>query len=355
TTSPNVTNSQSDVAGVQTIQAADIILSTSPVPTSTFTPGSNNNVVYIAQMTVATQPVVVNNIQFAFTGTHDVNDLETVLVYFNAASPVFAGSTFIGSAVATFAAPHTYNINISRPMPMGSTGYFIIVVNVSPTGTIGNTVVINGATDPVIFGFTTMPNITNSQMDNGGLHTLPVNFLNVTASNKSAGVQIDWTVNAELNIGKYIVERSADGRSFSQVGETNANIGGASTFSYNLFDPRPSPGNNFYRVRAISKDGRVQYSPIVKININNGKTGISIYPNPVVKNGLLNLNLQNLKKDHYSITIFNNQGQQVLRKTIQHAGGNSVQTVNLPVMAAGVYTLEVKNEEIKFIKAFKAN
>ncbi|MEJ7587038.1 MAG: hypothetical protein WKI04_05705, partial [Ferruginibacter sp.] len=94
---------------------ADVTLTTSPVPAANLNQGTNNNIVYIAQMSVTTPAVTVNNIQFTLGGTHDANDLETVLVYFNGASAVFPGSTFIGSAVATFVAPHTYSITISRP------------------------------------------------------------------------------------------------------------------------------------------------------------------------------------------------------------------------------------------------
>ncbi|MEO6732587.1 MAG: T9SS type A sorting domain-containing protein, partial [Ferruginibacter sp.] len=354
TTTPNVTNTQTDAAGIQTIQAADITLNTSPVATSNFTPGSNNNIVYVTQMTVATEPVVVNNIQFTLSGTHDANDLTTVLVYFNATSPVFAGSTFLGSAVATFAAPHAYSISISRAMATGSTGYFLILVNVSPTGTVGNTVAINGATAPVVFGFTTTPNVVNNQVDNGGMHTLPVNFISVSAASKPGGVTVEWKLGAELNIDKYIVERSNDAVSFYTVGQVSATGGGANTINYNWLDASPSAGNNFYRIRAVSHDGRVQYSPVIKIDIKNGKIDISIYPNPVIKNGVLNLNLQNLQKDNYTITLFNYQGQQLAKKTIQHQGGISVQPIALPNIAAGMYSIEVRNENVQFIKTFKA-
>ncbi|MEO5893733.1 MAG: T9SS type A sorting domain-containing protein [Ferruginibacter sp.] len=350
TTSPNVANTQTDAAGIQTIQASDITLATSPVATSNFAPGSNNNIVYTTQMSAATEPVTVNNIQFTLGGTHDVNDLETVLVYFNAASPVFAGSSFLGSAVATFAAPHAYSINISRNMAVGSTGYFIILVNVDPAATIGNTVIINGAVNPVTFGFTTSPNITNSQVDNGGLHTLPVNFINVSANSKAAGVQIEWKVGAELNISKYIVERSNDGRSFSAIGETSARGGGAGVITYNLLDAAPLTGNGFYRIRALNTNGRVEYSSIVRINTGKGNAGISLYPNPLIKNGLLNLQLQNLTKDTYTIKVFNHLGQQVVSRSVEHAGGTSVQTIILPKVAAGMYTLEVRSQHTQFTK-----
>ena len=352
TTTPNVTNNQTNSAGIQTIQASDITLSSSPVATNIFAVGSNNNIVYVAQMAVATQPVQVNNIQFTLAGTHDVNDLETVLVYFNATAPTFAGSSFLGSAPATFAAPHNYSINISRSMAIASSGYFIILTNVAPTADVGNTVLINGSTSPVTFGYTTTPNVTNNQTDNGGLHTLPVNFVSVRAVNIPGGVQVEWNVDIELNIDKYIVERSGDGSTFNAIGEKVSTGNSSVSKSYTLPDASPFPGNNFYRVIAVNKDGGREYSPVVQISTAIGKAYISVYPNPVIRNRQLNVGLQNLDKTTWHMTIVNQQGQQINRRIVEHPGGNSVLSFALPATAPGMYTIEVNNGNKKFLKTF---
>ncbi|MEP6584184.1 MAG: T9SS type A sorting domain-containing protein, partial [Ginsengibacter sp.] len=349
TTSPTVVNSQTDAAGIQTIQAADITLSTIPVSTNTFPLGTNNNIVYVAQMSVATEPVTVNNIQFTLGGTHDANDLATVLVYFNGTSPTFSGSSFLGSGVATFAAPHTYNINVSRTMAIGSTGYYIIVVNTLSSGTIGNTVKIDGGANPVIFGFTTVPNVTDNQTDNGGLHTLPITFISVRAYEKSTGVNIEWKVANELNTDKYFVEKSFDGRTFNSIGYIRATGSATDMTTYNLDDTKPFTGDNFYRISALSKDGKTEYSSIVKLNLNKNIQGISIYPNPISKKGTLNLQLQNLSKGTYVISLFNQHGQELIKQGITHEGGNSVRTIALPKIADGMYFIEVRNADTRLV------
>ncbi|MEO8568151.1 MAG: T9SS type A sorting domain-containing protein, partial [Ginsengibacter sp.] len=229
-------------------------------------------------------------------------------------------------------------------------GYYIITVNVSPTATIGNTVIINGASDPVVFGFTTNPNITNNQTNNGGSHTLPLSFISIKAYEKSSAVNVEWKVANELNIDKYFVERSVDGRTFNSIGQTSATGSGANTITYNLPDVRPFAGNNFYRISALSKDGKNEYSAIVKINLGKGMAAISIYPNPVTKNGSLNLQLQNLNKGYYLVTIFDQHGKQVIKQVISHEGGNSVQAITLPKLSAGAYSINVNSNDIKFIK-----
>ena len=349
TTSPNIIDNQTDAAGAQTIQAADIALNTSTVATNTFVPGSNSNIVYVVQMPVATEPVVVNNIQFTLNGTFDANDLTLVSIYYNATAPTIAGSFLLNNASAAFASGHPYSIAFSNIAAIGSAGYYIIAVNVSATATIGNTVLINGATDPVVFGFTTAPNVTNSQADAGGLHTLPLNFISIKASEKNGSVQVEWVVASEINIDHYDVERSSDGRAFNSIGKIAA-TGGASNISYNLLDVSPAPGINFYRITAINKDGRIQYSPVVRINTDGGKKGFSVYPNPVMKNGPVQLQLENLEKDSYVLTMFNTRGQLIIKQIIEHNGGNSVQIISLKNAVAGMYTIVLRNQKIQFVK-----
>ena len=172
-TAPNVTNSQTNGAGTQTIQAAEITLTSSVIGAGNIVRGSNTNIIYAAKMDVSAMTgVTVNNIQYTLTGTHDADDLPYTTVYFNATAPIITGATYLGQTVATFAAPHTYSININRAIAAASSGYFIITVNVSATATLGNTVQVNGATNPVVFGYTTAPNITNSQTNAAGVKTI---------------------------------------------------------------------------------------------------------------------------------------------------------------------------------------
>jgi hypothetical protein len=188
-TAPNITNNQTDAAGTKTIQAADITLSTNAVASSSLTQGTIDNIVYVGQMSVSTQAVVVNSVQVTLSGTHDANDLELVRVYFNATAPSISGATLLNYVSTPFAAPHTYNITgLGRPMAAGSSGYFIIAVDVSATATHGNTVKVNGATNPLVFGFSTAPNITNNQTDAAGTQVIQGAVVTLTSSSISPSV-----------------------------------------------------------------------------------------------------------------------------------------------------------------------
>ena len=183
-TAPNITSNQTNIAGVQTIQAAEVALSSSSVAAGNIARNSNSNIIYIVKADVsAMDNVIVNNIQYTFTGTHDADDLTYTTVYFNTA-PNLTGASYLGQLTATFAAPHTYSMNIYKLLSRGTSGYFIITVNVNAAGTLGHTVQVNGATNPVLFSYTTAPNSTNNQTNVAGVKTISATmpFANTTGT-----------------------------------------------------------------------------------------------------------------------------------------------------------------------------
>jgi hypothetical protein len=123
--------------------------------------------------------------------------------------------------------------------------------------------------------------------------------------------------------------------------------GNATSATYDWFDANPNNGNNYYRIKAISKTGEVQYTQVVKVNMGKGVGEITVYPNPINGNNLiLEINLQ---KGVYTLALTNVLGQQVYMKVINHAGGAATQTLELGKnMAQGVYQLQVSNGEERY-------
>ena len=139
TTSPNKTNSQSNKAQKQTIQSADITLTTAITNAGNYNQGTTGVIVYAAKMKVATEPVTVNNIQFNLGGNYDNNDLDYVYVYYNPTAPTISGASYLTYSTATYSSPHLYSLNINRSLAVGDAGYFIISVNINPMVQIINT------------------------------------------------------------------------------------------------------------------------------------------------------------------------------------------------------------------------
>jgi hypothetical protein len=89
---------------------------------------------------------------------------------------------------------------------------------------------------------------------------LPVKFSSFTGRSINGGVNLTWNVDVEDNVDKYIVERSADGNRFTEIGSVMA--GKMSTYTYR--DQAPL-GTGFYRIKSVDFDGKFGYSTVIRI------------------------------------------------------------------------------------------
>jgi hypothetical protein len=107
---------------------------------------------------------------------------------------------------------------------------------------------------------------------------LPVSIVNFNAYKIGSGVNINWTAANEINVDHYEIERSANGIKFISLERVNAFNHGSST-NYSKMDLIPLTGNNFYRIKAIDRNGAFRYTSIALVDMANGKTSMTIYPN----------------------------------------------------------------------------
>jgi hypothetical protein len=180
---------------------------------------------------------------------------------------------------------------------------------------------------------------------------LPVNFGTVKATQQSSSIKVDWSNMTELEVVNYSIERSADGRNFVSIGSVNARLNNGSKADYSFIDANPFAGVNYYRIRSFEASGKIKYSIIVKVDIRGGATQIVLYPNPV-RDGQLSYQANNLVKGLYTIRVFNNSGQQVFTKTLNHPGGSVSEAIVLPSLRAGIYSLQLSSDDNKFVKTF---
>lgn len=171
------------------------------------------------------------------------------------------------------------------------------------------------------------------------LAALPVTFILVKAYQKESDIAVEWKVENEKDMQQYEVEKSLDGVRFSKSGALNAvNTG---TQSYQWIDGHATPGTNYYRIRSIDQDGKVNYSTIVKVAVAFAKPSIGIYPNPIT-DGIIHLQLVNQPAGMYGMKLLNSLGQVIVSKQVGHAGGNATENIKWDYnLAHGVYHLEV--------------
>lgn len=183
------------------------------------------------------------------------------------------------------------------------------------------------------------------------LFVLPVSFTTVKASQQGSAVKVDWTNATESGVQQYIVERSADGTSFTALGNQNALGNNNSRMSYQYNDASPVNGTGYYRIHAIMINGTEKYSTVVRVNIKANAETLTVYPNPVT-GSQFSLQLGGYAKGIYQVRLTNAAGQLVYTRSISHNGGSATESIQLPAtVQPGMYTLELVSTEQKWTKS----
>jgi hypothetical protein len=147
---------------------------------------------------------------------------------------------------------------------------------------------------------------------------------------------------SESNMSNHVIEKSANGSTFSSLGTIVAQ-NSATPYKYSFADATPVEGINYYRLRTTDKRGMVTFSRILEVDNGFRKSEVRVISNPV-QGGVLNLQLNNISSGKYFIALYNNGGQQVLAQSMIFSEGTSTETINLPRnLANGSYFLQINN------------
>jgi len=152
-------------------------------------------------------------------------------------------------------------------------------------------------------------------------------------------IQLDWTISSEQNTDHIIIERSIDGRTFSETGRLPATSNASSPISYSYTDNNPQSPINYYRLAIVEKNGTTTYSDIRKVKFDNNNDLVKVYPVPVAA-GQLTVNASALQAGMGRLTIhlINDLGQPVLSQMIQAGTSKIFSTSGI---AKGTYMLKL--------------
>lgn len=173
-----------------------------------------------------------------------------------------------------------------------------------------------------------------------GAAPLPIKLTGFTGRLQTeSSVRLDFTSIIELNSFQYVIERSADGKTFTTVGTVKASGNSAHEIKYDYIDQLPGAGGYFYRLKLVDIDGSSEYSKVVYVNSKKGAGIITkIFPNPFTSEVQLigatsaDLNTQG------NINVFNISGQQIKFRIV---GANAIAIdENTP---KGLYLLKFKS------------
>lgn len=175
-----------------------------------------------------------------------------------------------------------------------------------------------------------------------GSIVLPIELASFNAEVLGNTVALEWTTASEVDNDFMAVEHSQNGVEFNEIGR----LQGAGTTvvpqNYTFIDESPSPGINYYRLRQVDFDGKMEYHDVIAVNIGN--TGV-LQVFPTVTSSSLNISITG----GANLQVLNTSGQILVQKNIVDS-----EILNVEDLAPGIYFLRVDSgntfETVRFLK-----
>jgi hypothetical protein len=178
--------------------------------------------------------------------------------------------------------------------------------------------------------------------------SLPVVFSLLNASCNNGAVNLSWKTSSEVNTVEFGVEKSSDGRNWSNIATVKATGQNGGGQTYKVYDN--SGSGSLYRVVANDIDGKKTYSSVIKGACTDG--AFSVYPNPVLDKAAIGITLTSASK--IKLSIIDSKGSTVLQEQQVVPAGSNILTMNLANLPKGIYSLNAvwnaESRSLRFVK-----
>jgi len=184
---------------------------------------------------------------------------------------------------------------------------------------------------------------------------LPVDLLEFKGALVNDDGFLQWKTENEINTSVFIVERSTDANNYSPIGTILAsNTTGVHRYAFT--DPNITSlgeATVYYRLRQVDLDGRIKYSGIVTLAIEDKKITIQLYPNPVMHHITLTIVSKQPEKLQWRFT--DNTGRILRAGTYSILQGINHVSEDIGYLSSGIYYMQLFNgsefkQTIKVVK-----
>ncbi len=187
--------------------------------------------------------------------------------------------------------------------------------------------------------------------------SLPTKFSNFLAVKKDDNAELSWTVDNEENNNYFDVQRSLDGRTFTDVIRVNALRNGRSSNTYNTPDVNISNLGKkvlYYRIKQVETSGEIVYSEVRQINLSAKSFTMALYPNPV--RNITKLVVDAPEAGKAFVIVRDALGKSVQQLSMDFVKGINQKDLNATTLPAGEYNVTVMSDKFtQTVKMTKTN
>ncbi len=237
------------------------------------------------------------------------------------------------------------DLKTNLPANYSNTVTFDVIGNIQGNSTITtNFLVTNHNTSTILSDQDPTNNTSFLSYTIAASGPLPVYFKGLSLLNKECSILVDFYTENEINISKYEIEFSKDGRAFTKTGEITAATKPHYQYKFAISESTKAK-DIFFRIKAIDKDNSVKYSETKSVKgLCDNEWAVSVYPNPANAETKITINSNRGSfNGKYDIHLLDMTGRLVMKKEISAVNVNQLklETGNL---SKGQYFIQVENQ-----------
>lgn len=170
--------------------------------------------------------------------------------------------------------------------------------------------------------------------------SLPVGLSRFVTEKTGSATQISWSTASETNNDYFAVERSADGRIFSEIGRVNGSGTTREARHYSYTDRQPLHGLNYYRLKQVDFDAGFAFSPVRTVLFDQ-TAALRIGPSPA--NDILHLFWESPATEPVRWAIFDTAGRQALSG--ECPADNTAAEITVGTLPPGAYVFRANGTQ----------
>jgi hypothetical protein len=152
-------------------------------------------------------------------------------------------------------------------------------------------------------------------------------------------VNLFWETHSEENTASFIVERSADGRNYTSIGNVDAKGNSKTSTNYQFEDFSPLAKTSYYRLKQLDINGEYTYSVVRVVNNGNQSADIyHLYPNPSSSAADINIELS----EKATVQIYDNANTIIYQQNFLE--GKSVFNLSDQHISPGMYYVMIQSD-----------
>jgi hypothetical protein len=180
---------------------------------------------------------------------------------------------------------------------------------------------------------------------------VPVELISFTVTVTTQGVQLQWNTVTETNNAGFAIERSEDGKSWSELAFVKGNGTTTNPVSYSFRDGQVKAGTYKYRLKQVDYSGSYAYSTIITTAV-----GVPVefalmqnYPNPFNPSTVIEFALP--KDETVSLKVYNAIGEMVTELVNSKlAAGYHTTVWDASSVPSGIYYCRISAGEYSSVK-----